>query len=113
VRADLGMSSGKLASQAGHAFLGAFLQCPDPQRLNAYHRSFPESPGTKVCLAARNLDQLLRAEDAARLAGLPVFRVVDSGCQNFFAGHPVITAVGFGPAKRDEVHHFTKKLQVL
>src|SRR5690349_6188401 len=107
------MSSGKLASQAGHAFLGVFLQCPDRQRLSQYHRNFPESPGTKVCLAARTLDQLLRAEDAARVAGLPVSRVVDSGCENFFGGQPVITAIGFGPATRDEVHHFTKKLQLL
>lgn len=27
IRADLNMSSGKLAAQCGHAFLNAYLQC--------------------------------------------------------------------------------------
>jgi len=107
------MPPGKLASQAGHAFLGAFLQCLDHERLRQYHADFPASPGTKICLAARNLDQLLRAEQAARSASLGVFRVVDSGCQNFFCGRPVITALGFGPATRNEVAHITRKLQLL
>jgi len=107
------MSAGKLASQAGHAFLGAFLQCPDAEPLSRYHKDFPKSPGTKVCLKARNLSQLLHAEQAARDTGLSVFRVVDSGCENFFGGKPVITAVGFGPATKDQVQHITRKLQLL
>ncbi len=107
------MTPGKLASQAGHAFLGAFLQCPDPLVRAEYHKDFPDSPGTKVCLKARNLDQLLRAEHAARAAGLSVFRVVDSGCENFFGGHPIITALGIGPATSDQAQHITKKFQLL
>ncbi len=110
---DLGMSTGKMASQAGHAFLGAFLQCPDDPRLADYHKDFPQSPGTKVCLQARNLDQLLRAEHAAQCAGLSIFRVVDSGCESFFDGQPVITALGIGPATKEEIHHITKKLKLL
>lgn len=107
------MTCGKIASQAGHAFLGAFLQCRDAARLADYHREFPQSPGTKVCLQARNLDQLLRAEQAARDAGLSIFRVVESGCENFFGGQSVITALGIGPATREEIQHITKKLKLL
>ena len=107
------MSPGKLASQAGHAFLGTFVQCHDAELLARYHKDFPESPGTKVCLKARNLSQLLHAEELARAAGLSVFRVLDSGCENFFGGEPVITAVGFGPATKQRVFHITKKLQLL
>jgi peptidyl-tRNA hydrolase, PTH2 family len=113
VRADLGMTPGKIASQSGHAFLGAFLQCRDDSRLGEYHKDFPQSPGTKVCLQARNLDQLLRAEQLARDAGLSIFRVVDSGCENFFGGRPIITALGIGPATRKEIQHITKKLKLL
>jgi peptidyl-tRNA hydrolase len=107
------MSPGKLAAQAGHAFLGAFLLCRNHSSLASYHKDFPASPGTKVCLKARNLDDLLRAEQAATAAGIPVFRVVDSGCRDFFGGEPVITAIGFGPATRAQVHQITKKLQLL
>ncbi len=103
----------KMASQAGHAFLGAFLQCHDPSVLAQYHKDFPESPGTKVCLAARSLAELLHAEQSARVAGLPAFRVVDSGCENFFGGQPVITALGIGPATKAQIQHLTKKLKLL
>jgi PTH2 family peptidyl-tRNA hydrolase len=113
VRADLGMTLGKIASQAGHAYLGAFLQCRDEARLAEYHKDFPQSPGTKVCLQARNLDQLLRVEQSAREAGLSIFRVVDSGCENFFGGRPITTALGIGPATRQEIQHITKKLKLL
>jgi PTH2 family peptidyl-tRNA hydrolase len=107
------MMPGKVASQAGHAFLGAFLQCRDEARLAEYHKDFPQAPGTKVCLQARNLDQLLRAEQSAREVGLSIFRVVDSGCENFFGGQPIITALGIGPATREEIQHITKKLKLL
>jgi PTH2 family peptidyl-tRNA hydrolase len=113
LRADLGMSPGKLASQAGHAFLGAFLLCQDPSVRARYHKDFPQSPGTKVCLATRSLPELLQAEQAARAAGLSVFRVVDSGCENFFGGQPIITALGIGPATKSQLQHVTKKLRLL
>ena len=107
------MTSGKIVSQAGHAFLGAFLQCRDKARLSEFHKDFPQAPGTKVCLQARNLEQLLRTEQSAQEAGLSIFRVVDSGCENFFGGQPIITALGIGPATREEIQHITKKLKLL
>jgi peptidyl-tRNA hydrolase len=107
------MSPGKIASQAGHAFLGAFLLCRDCSLLAEYHRDFPQTPGTKVCLAARNLTELLFVEQKARAAGLSIFRVIDSGCENFFGGRPTITALGIGPARQDEIRHITRKLRLL
>jgi len=91
------MSPGKIVAQAGHAFLGTFLQCRDTALIEAYHRDFPASPGTKICLRVPNLDQLLDAERQALSAGIAIFRVVDSGCLNFFGGRPIITALGLGP----------------
>lgn len=113
VRTDLGMEEGKIASQAGHAFLGAYLQCQDPKVLVDYHRDFPKSPGTKVCLQVPNLVELHRIANAAREAGLPTYIVVDSGCPNFFDGQPTVTALGIGPCRRDQIQHITKKLKLL
>jgi PTH2 family peptidyl-tRNA hydrolase len=106
------MSPGKIASQAGHAYLGAAVQA-DPGLLAEYHQDFPASPGTKVCLQAKNLEQIMRAVEAAKQAGIPHFLVVDSGCENFFSGTPTVTALGLGPATKAEVNHITKKFQLL
>jgi peptidyl-tRNA hydrolase len=107
------MGTGKIASQAGHAYLGAFLQNKDSKITEAYHSEFPAHPVTKVCLAVPNLDQLLIAEQKAMEAGLPFFRVVDSGCENFFNGEPTITALGIGPCFKKEIKHITKNLKLL
>jgi len=113
VRTDLGMTCGKMCSQSSHAALGTFLQNKDPQVISKYHAEFPVSPGTKVCLQLDNLDQLLIAEEKAKEAGLSFFRVVDSGCQNFFNGEPTITALGIGPAAKDQVKHITRRFKLM
>ena len=112
VRTDLGMSPGKIASQAGHAYLGAFLKCQElnPAIQAEYLRSFP---GTKVCLKAKNLDALLRAEAQAFAAGIPCSLITDSGCSNFFNGQPIVTALGLGPANENQIKHITKRFELL
>jgi peptidyl-tRNA hydrolase len=77
------MSTGKITSQAGHAYLGSFLQCKDPETLQKYHSDFPSSPGTKICLKASNLDQLLLAEQQAKEVGISFFRVVNHITRRF------------------------------
>lgn len=111
VRNDIGMSPGKCASQAGHAYLGAFLQAQEshPEIASAYAADLP---GTKVCLQG-NLTAILRSKDEAEAAGIPYFLVVDSGCANFFDGRPTITALGFGPVAQGDLPKFLKKLQLL
>jgi peptidyl-tRNA hydrolase len=109
---DIGMEPGKIASQVGHAFVGAFLQA-NPEVQAEYHKEFPEHPGTKICLKADNLGQILLAENAAKMAGLSVFKVVDSGCKNFHNGNPIVTALGLGPATKAQIKHITKKFQLL
>ena len=106
------MSAGKIASQAGHAYLGAFLQCQqlNPTLLAEYLKSFP---GTKVCLKAKNLDALLRAQAQAQYAGIPWSLITDSGCPNFFNGQPIITAIGLGPANESQIRHITRRFELL
>jgi len=106
------MSPGKIASQAGHAYLGAFLKCQDlnPQVLAEYLNDFP---GTKVCLQSANFDSLLRAKAEAEASGIPCSLITDSGCPDFFAGRPVVTALGLGPARNADIKHITRRFQLL
>lgn len=105
------MSPGKTASQAGHAYLGAYLDAvkKSPAVASAYAQ---EAPGTKVCLHG-NLNAILKAAAEAERLGVPHFLVVDSGCANFFNGEPTVTALGLGPAPREQVHSITKKFNLL
>jgi len=107
------MEPGKIASQAGHAFLGAFVKCKNEKVISEYHKDFPKSPGTKICLKVPNLPELYRIENEARRAGLSTFVVVDSGCPNFFGGQPTVTALGIGPATKEQIQHITSKLKLL
>ena len=112
MRTDLGMSPGKIASQAGHAYLGAFLQASSSFQ-NEYHSEFPQHPGTKVCLQAKNLYSLFRAKQEAEEADIPTYLVTDSGCANFFNGEPTITALGLGPATKDQINKITRRFQLM
>lgn len=112
MRSDLGMEPGKIASQAGHAYLGAFIHA-NTELQSAYHTEFPTHPGTKICLTAKNLNQLLNAKEQAEASGIPAYLVTDTGCANFFNGEPTITALGLGPATKEQIKHITKKFQLL
>ena len=106
------METGKISSQAGHAYLGAFINA-EKDIQSEYHSEFPISPGTKVCLACKNLSQLLRAKEEAEAAGIPAYLVTDSGCMNFFNGEPTITALGLGPATKSQINHITRRFQLM
>ncbi len=106
------MSPGKIASQAGHAYLGAAVQA-DPSILSEYHADFPGSPGTKVCLQTSSVEKIKEAMIKAQQDGIPHFLVIDSGCENFHGGKPIITALGLGPARRAEINHITRKFQLV
>ena len=113
VRSDLNMSPGKLASQAGHAYLNSYLKCleADPQLAQEYQR---DGIGTKVCLKAP-LNKLQKAYEIAIEQGIPCALIVDSGhvMPPYFNGDPIITALGIGPILRQNIHHITKRFQVV
>lgn len=102
------MSPGKLASQAGHAFLDSYLAAltTDPARVASYGAP---GAGTKVVASSSSLGELLRARDFALEAGIPYALVTDSGhvCPPHFDGSPIVTALGIGPATRAEVRRIT------
>jgi len=107
------MPPGKLASQAGHAYLNSYLQSQEerPDIAKFYQR---DGIGTKVCLEAKNQDQLLAAYQAAQEAGIPCSLIVDEHhiMPPHFDGSPIITALGIGPARKHEVKEFTKRFKL-
>ena len=103
------MTPGKIAAQAGHAYLDSFLEA---QRLRPEVIAlYKERHGIKVCLKAKNLNQLERAFAQAKEAGLPCALITDLG-YTVFNGQPTITALGIGPAKKSEVP-FLKRFQLM
>lgn len=104
------MNAGKIAAQAGHAYLDSYLNCldQDPQRAKEYKQHH----GIKVCLQAKNLSILLKADALAKELNIPHQLVVDLGYTQF-EGQDTITALGIGPARQDEIKLITKKLQLL
>lgn len=92
------MPPGKLASQAGHAFLGAF-SAASPERRAQYHR---DGIGTKICLSVPDLPRLVAAYEQAIAEGLPAALIEDTGRNTTFGGIPTISAVGIGPLTKDE-----------
>ena len=114
VRRDLEMPSGKMAAQAGHAFLEAYLAASrqQPERAIQYAS---DPPGTKICLAADDLPELLAVRDYVAALGLPYALITDSGhiLPPHFDGSPIITALGVGPATRKEVGFIARHLQLM
>lgn len=112
-RGDLHMSGGKLASQAGHAFKMLTKQLHDDTEL--FNNYFADGDiGTNVVLRAKNLNQILLAHDKALAAGIPCSLISDQGhiMPPHFDGKPIITALGIGPATRDDIQHITKRFNL-
>ena|ERR1700744_5149608 len=105
------MSPGKAASQAGHAFLDAYLDAP--LALATAYRA--DGMGTKVVLSAPNEAVIRAIHDRAQQLHIPSALIIDSGhvMPPHFDGNPVVTAVGLGPATRDEVETLTGELNLL
>jgi peptidyl-tRNA hydrolase len=102
------MSPGKAAAQAGHAYVGCLFSAPSHPLVQSY---LNQPIGTKVCLRAPSLRELLQVWFAATRDGVPVFLVTDEGCLNFFEGRPVVTAIGVGPVSGP--HSYLRKFRLL
>jgi peptidyl-tRNA hydrolase len=101
------MTAGKAASQAGHAFLSAYIAAP-PDVRDAYHDADGDS--TKITLSARTEHELRQAYDAARAAGIPCSIVVEGIPDHAL---PVPTAVGIGPVERATAKPITRRFSLM
>ena len=92
VRADLGMSAGKVASQCVHASLGCYreMQRTNPAQLAAWERIGEAA----VCLRCTSLSEMEEIEAAARGARLLTHAVHDAGRTEVTSGSKTVLAIG-------------------
>lgn len=100
------MDAGKVASQAGHAYLGAYLKAPQ----DVQKEYMADGIGTKVCLSCPDLGALNRYHLQAQELGIPTDFIVDTG-NNGWDGVPTATALGIGPIRREQAK-FLRKLKL-
>lgn len=105
------MPAGKSASQAGHAFLDAFLTAP----LEIASKYRTDRHGTKVVLVAEDEVALRQAYIQAQELGLPCALVIDSGhiMPPHFDGSPILTALGIGPVTREQAEPVTGSFMLM
>jgi len=110
---------GKLAAQAGHAYLHAYWDAEArgselPRGMDGYttpeqYRLFAKA--TKVCLVVETTDELRELEARYRpVCGVSL--VTDAGL-TCFDGVPTVTCLGIGPIRDKDVGDDLKALKVL
>jgi len=109
LRTDLGMSVGKLISQACHACLEAVEEAKK-MRHEAWRRWCDEG-GKKVVLQVESLEELLELAEDARELGLPYAVIEDRGLTEVPPG--TVTALGVGPERSELVDRVTGGLRLL
>lgn len=120
MRTDLNMRKGKMAAQAAHASLSAFLTFRQasairgliPIHLDEAAEDWFENSYTKICVGTDSLEELTRIYNEAKEAKLPCSFIVDNGTTEFH-GEKTPTCVGIGPAYSEDIDKITGKLRLL
>lgn len=106
IRADLKMGKGKIAAQASHASIGAFVKA-DGKDKELWLREGMMKIVVKVS-SEKELDEVYKN---ARGMKLPTDIVSDAGRTQLEPGTK--TAVGIGPAEDDKIDAVTGKMKLL
>lgn len=106
MRADLGMSKGKLAAQACHASLGAYQRADDGNI-----REWELEGGKKVVVQVKSQEELFEVYELVKAAGIPSFLVRDAGHTELPPS--TITGLGIGPDKDEKIDKITQDLKLL
>jgi len=109
VRADLEISKGKLAAQAGHAAVTAAEEART-KRPN-WWKSWMEEGQCKIVVKVKNERELMELESQAKNLGLPTALITDRGLTEIPPG--TVTCLGIGPAPAEQVDKVTGKLPLL
>jgi len=109
IRADLKMSTGKIASQAAHAAVSAAEKCRKTKP--EWFKAWIDEGQKKVVLKAADESELRKLLMQAEALGLPAALVEDAGLTEVPPG--TVTALGVGPAPSDLVDRVTGKLKLL
>jgi peptidyl-tRNA hydrolase len=103
------MPAGKLASQAGHAYLMSYLSASSCRQ----HLYTANGLGTKICLGVTNLPKLLSLYNKLQALKLPCYLVEDTGRNTTFNNIPTISTLGVGPVTSTEVKTLFKRLPLI
>jgi len=109
VRCDLDLSRGKLVTQAGHAY--QWLTIRAMQETPGALRDYLNMASPKIAVRVDSERELQRVQSEAEKADIPFYTVHDAGRTEHEPGTE--TVVAFGPAYRDELPPFLKRLQLL
>lgn len=108
-RADLKLSRGKLAAQAGHAAVSAAEEarknCPE------WWKHWIMEGQCKIIVKVKNEDELLNLEKKAEEMGFPHALVIDRGLTEVPPG--TVTCLGIGPAPAEKLDKLTGMLPLL
>jgi len=109
LRTDLGMSVGKLISQACHACLEAVEEAKKTH--THVWRSWREEGGKKVVLQVDSLEALKELEEKAEKLQIPRALIEDRGLTEVPPG--TATALGLGPERAEIIDKVTGNLRLL
>lgn len=106
----MGGNRGKMAAQAGHAYLHSWWDACDrfPRASSAYARS---GAAAKICLVCDTDEELLQLFKAHQ-SFCGVTYVVDAG-RTVFKGEPTLTCIGIGPITPSQRSELLKSLRPL
>ncbi len=102
-RADLRLSKGKTAAQAGHAAVSAAEEAR--KRWKKWFEGWMEEGQCKIAVKVKGEDEIFELQAGAKDLGLPWALVVDRGLTEVPAG--TVTCLGIGPAPGDKVDRLT------
>ncbi len=128
-RHDLKVRKGKIAAQAAHASLAAFLELMKDvgpinkdKSLSEDERVYQltdkgairwlDTSFAKICVYVESEKELMEIYAAAKKANLPVSLITDSG-RTEFKGVPTKTCLAIGPAESEEIDKITGHLKLL
>jgi len=106
VNQSLRLPKGKLAAQAAHAAVGAFLEAGAEAQQTWLDEGMP-----KVVLAVSGAEDIRRLEQQAAEAGIPACLIEDAGRTVVPEG--TITCLGLGPVEDERLDRLTGALKLL
>jgi len=109
VRKDLGMGTGKIAAQVGHACVLGAEHVRKSRR--EWFDEWEFSGQEKVVLKVSNLSELEDIKKQAISIGLPWSEVTDAGHTQIEPG--TVTCISLGPAPEETIDKITRDLKLL
>jgi PTH2 family peptidyl-tRNA hydrolase len=107
--ADLKMSKGKIAAQAGHAAVSAAEEAR--KHHGGWWRTWMKEGQCKIAVKVKDEKELLELEKKAKELALPCVLITDRGLTEIPPG--TITCLGIGPAPTEKIDVITALLPLL